>query len=342
MKKSLVEQLALRLEQGHFFEHGAVLAVSGGADSVALLSLIACIADEQNATHRIVAAHLNHALRGQESDGDERFVTALAERLGIRVLTHRLPAKTVSRDPGGSLEAALRQRRYEFLRKTAESLGFRYVATAHTADDQVETVLHRILRGTGIAGLGGMAEARPLSEAVVLLRPLLDIRGEQLRAYLAEIGQDFRRDSSNADMVFMRNRLRHQLLPLIHETVNERADEAVLRLAEQARRVEAMLASLVDALESRCLWGNQSGCECIDLEQLRPESDELILRLLQRIWQRNHWPLREMGAEQWQKLLALVRCPSESKRETRWQKLAFFPGRILVERCENNMRLSQE
>ena len=137
-----------------------VLAVSGGADSVALLRAMTAV--RGGGEGRLAAAHLNHQLRGAESDGDEAFVVELCGRLGIACEVGRTPAGELAAESGDGIEAAARDARYRFLAATAARLGARFVATAHTADDQAETILHRILRGTGIGGLAGIARTRPL------------------------------------------------------------------------------------------------------------------------------------------------------------------------------------
>ncbi len=203
-----------------------VVAVSGGADSVGLLCGLARL---KSAGGRLSAAHFNHALRGEESDADERFVTALAGRLGLACqVGHWGPGEPEKRSSDG-LEAAARGARYHFLQSAAEAAGARYVATAHTADDQVETIVQRIFRGTGLGGLAGMRRARPLGPATTLIRPLLGFRREEIRDYLHSAGQSWREDSSNARTDATRNWLRHELLPSVQRHVSPAAPAALLR-----------------------------------------------------------------------------------------------------------------
>ena len=141
-----------------------LLAVSGGADSVALLRAMTAI--KGGGAGSLAAAHLNHQLRGADADGDEAFVVELCTRLGITCEVGRTAAGELAAEAGDGPEAAARKARYRFLAATAARLGARYVVTAHTADDQAETILHRILRGTGIGGLAGIARTRPLAMPV--------------------------------------------------------------------------------------------------------------------------------------------------------------------------------
>ena len=213
----LDQELAAAWPPESWADVSVLVAVSGGADSVALLRGLAGL--KVGGEGKLVVGHFNHRLRGEESDGDEQFVARLAEELGLGLECGRLEAGDIDACPDGIEEAARRQR-YRFLTETAERVGARYVACAHTADDQVETVLHRILRGTGIAGLAGIPRCRRLSPAVTLIRPLLEVRRAELVDYLASLGQSYREDSSNLDRRFTRNRIRHDLLPQLAKDFN--------------------------------------------------------------------------------------------------------------------------
>jgi len=184
-----------------------LVAVSGGSDSVALLSLLL---DLRSALRlgRICVAHVNHGLRGEESDADEAVVSGMARGRGCALFVKRLCGRNIDA-PG--MEAWARAERYRFLREVASQQGFTRIATGHTADDQTETVLMRLVRGAGLRGLRGILARR--MDGVV--RPLLAERREGLRQYLHERGLDYRSDSSNTDRRFARNRLRLDILPVL-------------------------------------------------------------------------------------------------------------------------------
>lgn len=212
-------------------------AVSGGADSVALL----CLLLELRAELGIVlsVAHVNHKLRGVESDEDERFIAELARQHGLELHVKEAP---VDAKNGSGIEAAARELRYGFFRQLAREGRIMKIATAHTLDDQAETVLLRIFRGTGIRGLAGIHpkiefedQGRVFGEVV---RPLLGFWRAALQQYLRERGQTWREDSSNQDLAFLRNRVRHRLLPIIGEEFGEPAIEHIGELAEIARAEE--------------------------------------------------------------------------------------------------------
>ncbi len=213
------------------------VAVSGGADSVALLDLLLELRAELGTV--LSVAHVNHKLRGEESDEDERFVAQLAQQHGLELHTRAAP---VDGKNGSGIEAAARELRYDFFRQLAREGRVTKIATAHTLDDQAETVLLRIVRGTGIRGLSGIhprivfeEQGRALGEVV---RPLLGFRRAALQEFLCEQGQVWREDSSNRDIAFLRNRVRHRLLPIISEEFGEAAIEHLGELAEIARAEE--------------------------------------------------------------------------------------------------------
>jgi len=159
---------------------GVVVAVSGGADSVALLRGMASARSTLAGSGRLIVAHFNHGLRGAESDADQAFVEELAARFQLQCCS----ARAAPAGSGHVAEEAARNQRYAFLLQTASTQGARVVATAHTADDQIETVLHRVVRGSGLSGLAGIPFTRSLSEAVALVRPLLHYRRAEILAYL--------------------------------------------------------------------------------------------------------------------------------------------------------------
>jgi len=217
------------------------VAVSGGADSVALL----CLLLELRAELGIVlsVAHVNHKLRGKESDEDARFVAKLARQHGLELDVRDAPVdgSHISGIRSG-IEAAARELRHGFFRQLAREGRVTKVATAHTLDDQAETVLLRIFRGTGIRGLSAVhprivfeEQGRAFGE---LVRPLLSFRRVALREFLRERGQSWREDSSNRDIAFLRNRVRHRLLTMIGEEFGEAAIEHMGELAEIARAEE--------------------------------------------------------------------------------------------------------
>lgn len=204
------------------------VAVSGGADSVALLCLLEDLRSELGIT--LCVLHLNHQLRGSESDADEAFVRSLAEKGTLQCYVGRWDVAAEAKRHGWNLEDAGRRLRYEFFNGIAREVSATRIATAHTADDQAETVLARIIRGTGLTGLSSI---QPRMGQVV--RPLLDVRREALREYLCARGQKWREDASNRDLQQSRARLRHQLLPQLERDFSPVIVERLCSLSRLAQ-----------------------------------------------------------------------------------------------------------
>lgn len=185
------------------------VALSGGADSVALFLALAEIA-KTDGFCVVGAAHLNHQLRGADSDGDEQFCRELAGRLNVPIEVERVDVAQLSRDAGVSIEHAAHVARYAFFDRAAARFDAAAVAVAHTKDDQAETFLLRLLRGAGPRGLSGMHP-----RAGIVVRPLIDTPRSDVRDFLRSHDVPFREDASNADLAIPRNRIRHELLPLL-------------------------------------------------------------------------------------------------------------------------------
>jgi tRNA(Ile)-lysidine synthase len=226
------------------------VAVSGGADSTALLLALEELLKAGLLEIEVSAAHLDHGLRGESGREDALWVSELARSLGFECVVGRASVGERARDERDNLEQAARRARYEFLAVEARRAGARAVLSAHTLDDQAETVLLRLLRGSGADGLGGMAAARGLEEGgeVCLRRPLLGwARRADTEGYCRERGVEFRADAMNEDERFARVRVRRRLVPLL-ETFNPRAVEALARAAELLREDSAVLERLAAVL----------------------------------------------------------------------------------------------
>jgi tRNA(Ile)-lysidine synthase len=229
--------------------------------------------------------------------------------LNVPLEVGRADVAQLAASQGDGFEAAARSARYEFLRQTAERLGARFVATAHTADDQVETVLHRILRGTGLAGLVGIPAHRPLSRSVTVIRPLLAVRRQQVLEYLNAIGQDYRTDTSNFDPRFTRNRLRNELLPLLRDQYNAEVDAALLRLAAQADETKQLIGDLAVRLAHQCVEPiHDSQAIRIDCRALAAQPDLIVREVLKIAWDHARGPRQDMGLDEWQQLANLAKA----------------------------------
>ncbi|HEU5334308.1 MAG TPA: tRNA lysidine(34) synthetase TilS [Terriglobales bacterium] len=239
------------------------VAVSGGGDSVALFRLLLEVRDELGLVLSLV--HINHRIRGAEADADQQFVAELASREGLtlHVLAADTPAYAAKHRL--SLEAAARAIRYDYFRQLLNDGLLDKIATAHSLDDQAETVLLRLTRGTGTTGLAGIypqwpialnqrvtdlgcAAAQSPAELPAIVRPLLTIRRPELQDYLRTLAQPWREDATNLDPRYTRNRVRHRVLPLLDGELNPRVREVLAEAAEIARGEEEYLASEVSRL----------------------------------------------------------------------------------------------
>jgi len=234
-----------------------IVGVSGGPDSVCLLDLLALMRERGDITVEIHAAHLNHGLRGDEADEDEQFVRELAESRSLPLTVDRRDVNAARTTKGGSVEEAARRERYAFLASAAERIGAEVVAVGHNADDQIETVLHRILRGAGLKGLRGIPISRLLARgsSVRLVRPLLHSRRAEIVEHLRDRGRSFRQDSSNRDTAFTRNRIRAELLPRIESEYNPAFGESLLRLSRSANDAYELLLDVAQTAAADCLSG---------------------------------------------------------------------------------------
>lgn len=231
-----------RLEQLGADEEGAaiVVAVSGGPDSVAMLHLLAAL---QEALGLILfVAHLNHGLRGQEAYADETFVEKLARQLEVPFDVERIDLKALQHQEGGNLQALARRHRYAFLHQVARQRKAPWIALGHTLDDQAETILLALIRGAGRRGLSGMAPSRRLSGRTII-RPLIDIERSDLLEFLQGERLPYREDSSNRDLSYRRNRLRHKVLPELR-ALNPRLSQTLAQMGKVMADEDRFLDSL--------------------------------------------------------------------------------------------------
>ncbi len=302
----LVDKVGRCLRRLGLAAGGMVVAVSGGPDSVALLRALLRLRPGP-----LVVAHLNHRLRAAESDADEAFVRELVASLageyqGLSLSCERVDVAAAALEAGANLEDTARTVRYDWLARVAREGGLGVVATGHTADDQAETVLHRLLRGTGLQGLRGIAVRRPLAPGVEVVRPLLDATRAEVLAFLEAEGQPARQDSSNLDRSLTRNRIRHELLPHLEEHYNPGVREVLGRLAAQAEEAFRDAEADADALLAEAELPRAGPLLVFDLARLARASRHRLRLLFRRVWAREGWPVGGMGFEQWQRLEAIV------------------------------------
>jgi tRNA(Ile)-lysidine synthase len=290
---------SLSLDRGR-----VLIGVSGGADSVALLRGLV----ELRGTLEIQlqAAHLNHLLRGDAALADARWVERLCQSLAVPVTVGSADVQALAGQRGRGIEEVARDERYRFLEETARAGGCPFIAVAHTADDQAETILHHVLRGTGLAGLCGMPAARTFEGNAQLVRPLLTVRRTLVLDWLQSQNQDFRNDETNDDPAYTRNRLRRDLLPELARDYNPQLIDALCRLGHQATETQSSLAACAEELLDRALESTLPR-ECrLKWQPLTDRPRHLVREVLVRLWRRQGWPRQRMSFEHWDRLAGIV------------------------------------
>jgi tRNA(Ile)-lysidine synthase len=300
----LIEQARIRMLELVPESADLLLAVSGGLDSMVLLHLAVQAAAVE--PRRLAVAHLNHGLRAQAGQHDASLVQAAAADCGLQYFAETLPENALKSASVGSLEEAARAARYAFLERTARAQNFCFVAVAHHSNDQAETVLLNIARGTGLAGLRGMPDRRLLSPGVQLVRPLLDFSRAELAAFAADRGISYAEDASNSSSEFTRNRIRHQILPALRESLNPGVDQALVRLARQAGEQLACLDALADQLLEQAILECSESIVRLSRSRLLQSPEPLIRHALIRLWDRQGWPRQRLTAAHWLRTTALL------------------------------------
>ena len=278
----LPSEVAQLIDRRSLIAPGAavVVGVSGGADSVALLSVLRTLAADPKRAYQLTVAHLDHGLR-DESAEDARFVAELARSWELQCIMGSpadWPADESLRKRDG-IEGEARRRRYAFLLDAARQVGAGYIAAGHHADDNTETIIERIVRGSHLRGVRGIAPARPIGDGgLMLVRPLLETRRSEIEAYCQRQNLTWRTDHTNADTAFRRNFIRHELLPLLRERMNPAVDDALRRLASAAGEVEDFLASAGEDALARAIVEFQQQPSRLALSAVAIAAEKDIIR----------------------------------------------------------------
>src|SRR5215510_1574573 len=261
-------------------QDSVVAAVSGGADSVTLLDALVRFQRSKGPPGSITVAHLNHQLRGEESDEDEAFVRNLAGRLKLPFVIERIAVAERAKAEKRNLEAVARKLRYEFLLKCAEERRSGFVFTAHTLDDQAETFLMRLIRGSGAEGLRGVHQIIALNESVKLIRPMLEITRAEVIEHCKHYDLAYRNDNSNFSTDFTRNRIRLELLPML-KTFNPRVKQSLARASESLTRDEDYLRGAAVELLAKSREGSRLNAKVLQ------EASAAVGRRALRLWLRD-------------------------------------------------------
>jgi tRNA(Ile)-lysidine synthase len=298
-------------------------AVSGGADSTALLHIMHAMGPRLGIT--LAVAHLNHGLRGRAADDDARFVESLAGRLGL--VFHK---ERIRLDPSrGSVEERGRQARYDFFQTLAEKYGYNKIALGHHMDDNAEAVLLHLLRGSGTRGLSGIPPVRGQR----IIRPLIDLRRQEIIAFAREHGISFVQDASNADPRFDRNRIRQGLIPLLQRDFNPNVTAVLHRTADLCRQEEHWLQTLLAPILEETMESLDPRCMVLRTQRLSVEPPAVQRRLLRDGLHRWRGSLKRIGMDHIDALIELLGPQSEGKR-------LCLPNRIGVQRDGPRLRFT--
>lgn len=262
-----------------------LVAVSGGADSMALLHALHGLAPRHG--WELTVAHLEHGIRGKASREDAAFVRKAARRLGIPFIGGRVSVPALARRAGISHEMAARQARYAFLARAARKAGAGCIVTAHTADDQVETFFLKLLRGAGRGSLAGIRGCVPLAGLVavkpaaslMVVRPMLGVTRREVLDYLREAGGDWREDATNADPAYLRNRVRGQLLPMVEEHYSPGIRDIVRRMSEVFAAEDEWMDSMARGFLEACRARGGDGLDLARLSGLPVAARRRVIRL---------------------------------------------------------------
>lgn len=299
------EDLYRELTKLQLAGQGILLAVSGGADSIAMLYGM-CRLASRLLLERLEVAHLNHGLRGPESDGDAEFVRKTSHDLELICHIQSVSPDVLAGDSRGSLEEAARKARYQFLESVAHRRGLLHLATAHHMQDQRETVLLNLLRGTGLRGLRGIPAVRRISTGLRLIRPMLNIERSAIRQWLSDEGLKFREDSSNEGMEFTRNRLRRALCNLT-ESESCQLGSRLSSLGQQAgATIDCLDTAAAQVLRETTLETTDSMIH-LSRPRLLTFPEPLIRHTINFLWASLNWPLQQMTREHWLRLSHTIR-----------------------------------
>lgn len=318
-----------------FSDETVIVAVSGGADSTALLLALHELRSAHKLSVKLCVAHLDHKLRPSSTD-DAKWVAALAERLGYECVVGRSKVAEIARSNADNLEQAAREARYKFLERTAKRESANYVLTGHTMDDQAETVLMRLMRGSAGSGLGGMEFLRPLGKnsAIKLVRPLLWARRSETEDYCRVRKTEFLRDEMNDDQRFARVKVRQQLLPLM-QTFNNKIVEALSRTASQLREDADVLGNDSDALLKRAAVLNhlegETETTILDVKVLAAAPSALRRRALRQ------WISETRGSSRRLEMVHLL-AVEKLLEGTAGGRVVELPGGSRVKRVRNRLK----
>ena len=309
MQLNTISTINATIKRHNLLQKGdrVLVACSGGPDSVALFHLFFDLKDIYKLD--LYLAHVNHSLRGRQSDADERFVREMARKSGIKFFARKVDVKKMASREHLSLEEAARITRYGFLEKLAVRHEIGKIATGHTQDDQAETVLMRLLRGAGVLGLSGIPVRRGK-----IIRPLLEVSRDEITKYLKSNRISYRVDKSNQESDFLRNRIRHDLLPLLKEQYNPNLTKVLSRTAGVLSDLDEMIQKQVSRSAKKSLFRTGDNRWRLNLQRFRGLPEPIKSELIRHAWHKVSGKIYPLEYEQVERVLRLADSAPVGKR----------------------------
>ncbi|MCK5564475.1 MAG: tRNA lysidine(34) synthetase TilS [Planctomycetes bacterium] len=349
MYHDLEKQVGAFLESENLFAgfEKVLVAVSGGGDSVALLNVLVRLKRDGVVGAKLAAGHVNHNLRGSESDGDSKFVSELGAKFGLEVLTRSVETIEYAKRNKLSIETAARQLRFDALCEMCSEAGAKCIVTAHHKDDNAETMIHRLMRGTGFRGLGGIWPVKEFGvgsweSGVRVVRPLLCVGRKDIEKYCSDNDLRWRTDGTNAETIYTRNKIRHLLLPDIQKGCQGDLAEKLFELSLRSQKLYAKVEARAEQSLSEMIVEFSSRGVVLDRNRLsqldRLTAVEVVRRVLVNIGSGE----RDLTQEHYDRIIALasanssgklIELPSGFVAKGEYDRVAFYKGQKANKRC---------
>lgn len=305
MSSELVDKIRNTIRKYRMLDkHDSVLVgLSGGADSVVLLHALVHIGQDYNL--KIYIAHIDHMFRGEESKGDMKFCLDMAESMGLTAFCEEKNIPRIAKEKGISSEEAARIERYEFFFRVARENSINKIAVGHTIDDQAETVLMRMIRGSGMSGLRGMDPVKEM-KGMTVIRPLIGVTRREIEDFIREQGVKYRHDSSNEEVVFTRNKVRHELIPYLEDRFNPNIKEVLVNMAENLRAEDDFLDKFSSRKFKIMSKKNRSGDISVDMGKFKKQPAAIRKRIVRSALRELKGDLRRFTYQHWKEIEELL------------------------------------
>ncbi len=279
-----------------------LVGLSGGPDSVTLLSALFSLKDKYGVD--IYVAHLDHGFRGEESAADSRFCEELTEKMGLEIICEQIDVPRIAKEKGISPEEAARFERYDFFKRVCGEKGIKKIAVGHNKDDQAETVIMRLVRGSGMAGLSGMNPLKVM-QGFKIIRPLIEISRREIEEFLKAGKLNCRRDSSNAKTIFTRNKVRRDLIPYLEKNFNPNVKEVLSNTAENLRMENDFLERFANR-KFKSVSRIKNGEILIDIKRFKRQPEAIRKRILRAALKELKGDLRRLTYQHWKEMRELI------------------------------------